>query len=149
VAWDDLVLGPQSESASVSGDFVLVRGDGVFAYQLAVAVDDWSMGITDVIRGSDLLTSTPRQIAILHALGTPDVPRYGHLPLVRAPDGSRLAKRTPNAIVRELREQGIAAADVIQMLAGALGLEGRTPAEMAANAKPGWLRRVRELRVSS
>ncbi len=152
IGWDDLVIGPQADSAArVAGDFVLVRGDGVFAYQLACAVDDWSMGITDVVRGSDLLSSTPRQLAILRALGTPSVPRYGHLPIVCAADGSRLAKRTPGAIVHELRARRRAPEAVIGVLGHALGL---TPDDspcaletLIASSSRGWLRGARELRV--
>lgn len=121
IAWDDREKGPQSDSpARAAGDFVLQRGDGVFAYQLACAVDDWAMGITDVIRGDDLLSSTPRQIAILNALGTDRVPSYGHLPLVKAADGSRLAKRTPGALVRDLRAKGISPKEILAILSGAL-----------------------------
>jgi glutamyl-tRNA synthetase len=126
-AWDDLVRGRVAMSADVAGDFVLVRGDGVFAYQLAVAVDDWAMGITDVVRGDDLLSSTPRQLALLGALGVPanTLPRYGHVPLVRAPDGSRLAKRTPRSTVRELREGGALPEQVIaELLARAIEPRG-------------------------
>ena len=74
------------------GDFLLRRSDGMFAYQLAVVVDDAAMGVTQVVRGSDLLDSTPRQIWLQEELGLPH-PEYGHVPLLLAPDGRRLAKR--------------------------------------------------------
>lgn len=74
------------------GDFILRRSDGVYAYQLAVVVDDAWMGVTQVVRGSDLLSSTPRQRYLLELLGCP-APEYGHVPLLLAPDGRRLAKR--------------------------------------------------------
>ena len=74
------------------GDFILRRSDGVYAYQLAVVVDDAWMGVTQVVRGSDLLDSTPRQLWLQERLGLPH-PEYGHVPLLLAPDGRRLAKR--------------------------------------------------------
>lgn len=76
----------------VSGDFILKRGDGAFAYQLAVVVDDYLAGVNQVVRGDDLLPSTPRQIYLQRLLGFPQ-PDYCHLPLVTGPDGSKLSKR--------------------------------------------------------
>jgi glutamyl-tRNA synthetase len=105
------------------GDFVLRRGDGVFAYQLAVVADDLAMRITDVVRGADLLASTPRQIVLSRLLGA-EPPRYWHVPLVVASDGSRLAKRTPGGTIRALRDAGIAAADVVSALRAGLGERG-------------------------
>jgi len=134
VHFEDGVAGPLAQDlARDVGDFVLRRGDGIFAYQLAVAVDDFAMGISDVVRGADLLSSTPRQIHLLRLLGA-SAPRYWHLPLVVASDGQRLSKRTPGARVRGLREAGIAAAAVVERLETALGLlpgdgaPGLTPA---------------------
>jgi glutamyl-tRNA synthetase len=135
VSYDDLVVGRvEQELAREVGDFVLRRGDGVFSYQLAVVVDDLAMGITDVIRGADLLGSTPRQIWLARVLGA-SPPRYGHVPMVVASDGSRLQKRTPGSVLRDLRERGVAAERVVGELAGELGLtatkEPRAPGDVA------------------
>jgi glutamyl-Q tRNA(Asp) synthetase len=93
IAFDDILRGHIEEDvAAETGDFVVRRADGVYAYQLAVVVDDAAQNITEVVRGADLLTSTARQIALQHALGLP-TPRYAHLPLVLNADGSKLGKR--------------------------------------------------------
>lgn len=93
IAFDDLLRGRVEENvAEVTGDFVVRRADGVFAYQLAVVVDDAAQGVTQVVRGGDLLSSTARQIALQRALGLP-TPEYAHLPLVVNADGSKLGKR--------------------------------------------------------
>jgi glutamyl-Q tRNA(Asp) synthetase len=119
------------------GDFIVRRADGLFAYQLAVVVDDAEQGVTEVVRGADLLDSTPRQIALQRALGYA-TPEYTHIPLVTNPDGSKLSKREASlplptlddARVREtlaaaLRHLGISidAAEPRVMLAEALRLQ--------------------------
>lgn len=93
IAFEDLLRGHIEENvAERTGDFVVRRADGLFAYQLAVVVDDAEQNVTQVVRGVDLLTSTPRQIALQRALGYP-TPEYAHVPLVTNPDGSKLGKR--------------------------------------------------------
>ena len=93
IAFDDLLRGRIEEHVgSQTGDFVVRRADGLFAYQLAVVVDDAEQGVTQVVRGVDLLGSTARQIALQRALGYP-TPAYAHIPMVTNPDGSKLGKR--------------------------------------------------------
>ena len=84
------------------GDFLLRRSDGMFAYQLAVVVDDAAMGVTEVVRGSDLLSSTPRQLYLYDLLGL-KTPEFIHFPLLLAPDGRRLSKRDADAGLDDLR----------------------------------------------
>ncbi|SDF86408.1 tRNA glutamyl-Q(34) synthetase GluQRS [Desulfovibrio legallii] len=112
----DAVQGPQRFTlAACGGDFALRRSDGVVAYQLAVAVDDGLMGVTQVVRGRDILPSTPRQIALLRLLGMP-VPAYAHVPLLLDAAGERLAKRHHSLALRELRERGVDARRVVGLL---------------------------------
>ncbi len=93
VHWCDRRLGEQGQQVDRSvGDFVLRRADGLWAYQLAVVVDDAEQGVGDIVRGEDLADNTPRQILLQRALGVP-TPRYLHTPLVRAPDGAKLSKQ--------------------------------------------------------
>ena len=92
VAFEDAVHGHVAQRVDRDvGDFVLLRTDGLWAYQLAVVVDDAEQGITDVVRGADLLDSTPRQVLLQRALGLP-TPRYAHLPLLLGEDGRKLSK---------------------------------------------------------
>jgi glutamyl-tRNA synthetase len=93
IRWHDGFAGEQSIPLKALGDFVIAKADGTAGYQLAVVVDDAAAGVTDVVRGDDLLDSTPRQIALYNALNLGRPPTYYHLPLVVGPDGRRLAKR--------------------------------------------------------
>ncbi|MDE2571289.1 MAG: tRNA glutamyl-Q(34) synthetase GluQRS [bacterium] len=133
--WEDLVLASQSARADAFGDIVVRRADGAFGYQLAVVIDDAEMGVTRVVRGADLISSTPRQLALYETLEYL-APRFGHVPLVLDGTGKRLAKRTPAATVAGLREAGEDPRTVIGRLAASLGwvAEGQdaTPSELLA-----------------
>lgn len=121
-AFVDGVRGPIAEGR-VHGDFVVRRADGLHAYQLAVVVDDLAMGITEVVRGEDLLLSTPRQLALARALDADALlPHYAHVPLVLGPDGQRLAKRHGGGTIAELRAAGRSGPSIVGALAASLGL---------------------------
>jgi glutamyl-tRNA synthetase len=105
-------------------DVVLLRADGVPAYNLAVVVDDAAQGVSQVVRGDDLLSSTPRQILLQRLLDLP-TPAYWHVPLVLGDDGQRLAKRHGAVTLPALRSQGWSEADVVGVLARSLGLARR------------------------
>ncbi len=102
---DDLIRGEVRFPNASQDDFVIARGDGTALYNFAVAVDDADMGITEVIRGDDHLSNTPKQLLVLRALGA-DPPRYAHVPLLHGPDGKKLSKRHGAASVQELRDAG-------------------------------------------
>ena len=105
VRFTDLVAGAQSENLALEcGDFLVRRSDGVFAYQLAVVVDDAEMGVTQVVRGRDLLGSVARQMYLQRLLSYP-TPAYAHVPLLVARDGRRLAKRDHDLDLGVLRER--------------------------------------------
>lgn len=124
ITFTDLVAGPQRFPPGAGGDFVVLRADGVIGYQLAVVVDDALMGVTHVLRGGDLLDSTPRQILLYRALGWP-VPRFGHLPLLLGPDGARLAKRHGAVTLAGIRAAGTRSEAVVGHLAYLSGLIDR------------------------
>lgn len=118
----DRVYGPIAQNLADScGDFIVQRADGVFAYQLAVVIDDADMGITEVVRGSDLLSSTPRQLYLQDVLGLSH-PHYAHLPLLVAPDGKRLSKRNRDLDLGTLRNQGKTPEEILGFLAYCVGL---------------------------
>ena len=118
----DWVYGPIAQNLAEScGDFIVQRADGVFAYQLAVVIDDADMGITEVVRGSDLLSSTPRQLYLQDVLGLSH-PQYAHLPLLVAPDGKRLSKRNRDLDLGTLRNQGKTPEEILGFLAYCVGL---------------------------
>jgi glutamyl-Q tRNA(Asp) synthetase len=105
VAFEDALQGPARHDLEKDfGDFVLYRADDVYAYQLAVVVDDAEQGITDVVRGADLLASTPRQLYLQQLLGLPR-PRYAHLPVAVNATGEKLSKQTFAAPVDDARPQ--------------------------------------------
>ncbi|MCD1261453.1 tRNA glutamyl-Q(34) synthetase GluQRS [Paenibacillus athensensis] len=118
--FDDALLGPQLYTGDSLGDFVVKRADGMFSYQLAVVVDDAAMGITDVLRGADLLDSTPRQLALYAALGLP-APRFAHVPLLADAAGERLSKRDKSLTLAALREAGVPAERLLGALAYTAG----------------------------
>jgi glutamyl-tRNA synthetase len=126
IRFEDAVHGAtELDVGATVGDFVVMRADGIAAYQLAVAADDAAMGISDVVRGEDLLPSTARQLLVYRALGLP-APRFAHVPLVVGEDGERLAKRHGALSLGELRERGADPRAVTGLLASlcALAPEG-------------------------
>lgn len=127
ISFRDALKGDQSFPAGTGGDFVVKRSDGIISYQLAVVIDDAAMAITDVLRGDDLLDSTPRQIALFRALKLP-MPAYAHLPLLYGPDGRRLSKRHGSVTLRELRHRGVKPESITGYLAYWTGLLDRPEA---------------------
>jgi glutamyl-Q tRNA(Asp) synthetase len=140
ISFTDRFAGPVTQRlAGESGDFVLKRADGYWAYQLAVVVDDAEQGVTDVVRGADLLESTPRQIYLQRLLGVLE-PRYLHVPVVRNDVGEKLSKQT-GAVAVQPGDEGAAVAALVQA-AGFLGLD-MSAASLEAfwrASVPGWAR---------
>lgn len=146
VTFQDALHGAVTESvAATTGDFIVRRSDGIISYQLAVVVDDALMGVTQVVRGGDLLSSTARQLALYDALGYPRPSLFAHTPLVVDRDGARLAKRTDAAGLAALRAAGYISAQVVGALAASCGLcptdTAVTPAELLLKFDPSRLRR--------
>ena len=129
VRFEDAVQGPQVYDPHAEvGDFVVRRADGIYAYQLAVVVDDAAMGMTQVLRGEDLLASTARQIGLYRLLGLTE-PRFAHAPLMLGPVGEegvaqRLSKRDRAVSLGALREDGAEAREVVARLARSCGVSG-------------------------
>jgi glutamyl-tRNA synthetase len=138
VEWLDLCRGPLAVDPSrVGGDFVVGRSNAGPAYQLAVVADDALMGITQVIRGDDLIPSTPRQVLLYRALGDGG-PEFGHVPLAIGPDGRRLAKREGSIKLATLRERGADPRRLVGWLVQSFGGE----AEVRAGWPRDWIGRV-------
>jgi glutamyl-tRNA synthetase len=126
VVWDDLFLDRvEIEPRQVGGDFVVARQGAGHAYQLAVVADDAAMGVTQVVRGADLLPSTPRQILLYRQLGWP-LPRFGHVPLTKTPDGRRLAKRDASLKLAALRAAGVDSRALVGALVHSCGWVGES-----------------------
>ncbi len=136
VSFEDRLLGRREEEVD---DFVIRRNDGAPAYQLAVVVDDAAQGIGEVVRGADLVDSTPRQILLSRLLGL-ETPRYAHVPLVIGPDGRRLAKRHGAVTLAARGALGEGPGDVLAWMALSLGLaepgERPTPADLLSRFDP-------------
>src|SRR3989440_7500647 len=124
LAFHDEIAGDRSfDTQQLVGDFVLRRGDGIFAYQLAVVVDDGAMGITQVLRGADLVSSTARPILLPRLLGHRE-PRWAHAPLVVTPGGERLSKRDRPLSLSALRARGADPRRIVADLAHLSGMTG-------------------------
>jgi glutamyl-tRNA synthetase len=123
IEFDDAFAGHQSFQMNTLGDFVIEKADRTPSYQLAAVVDDAAMNMTQVVRGDDLIDSTPRQIMLYRALGMPEkIPRYMHLPLVVGEDGKRLAKRHGDTLLSHYREAGVSPERVLAMMARWCGI---------------------------
>ena len=148
VTFDDEFAGRRAFDVSgLLGDFVIAKADGTAAYQLAVVVDDAEAGVTHVVRGDDLLDSTPRQILLYRALGLSDrIPSYCHLPLVIGTDGRRLAKRHGDTRLSFYRERSVPAARVLALLARWCGIDACDGEEAISAA--GLIQRFRPNRMS-
>jgi glutamyl-tRNA synthetase len=133
ISFTDGVQGEATQNlAQDCGDFILRRSDGVFAYQLAVVVDDALMGVNQVVRGEDLLDSTPRQIWLQRQWGFPQ-PDYFHVPLLYGTDGHRLSKRQKDLDLGSIRSKGTSPEEVVGRLAHWAGLIDRPEPVKAAD----------------
>ncbi|MCR2807132.1 tRNA glutamyl-Q(34) synthetase GluQRS [Paenibacillus soyae] len=131
IAFEDGAAGWMRYDGDALGDFVVKRADGMFSYQLAVTVDDAAMGITDVLRGADLLDSTPRQLALYEALGS-QAPAFAHIPLVADESGQRLSKRDKSLTLASLKQAGVPPERLVGALAHMAGWTERLETVSAA-----------------
>lgn len=139
IRFHDAVAGEiREETSRTVGDFVVRRADGVFAYQLAVVVDDALMDVTQVVRGDDLLSSTARQLVLYDALGYPPPDVYAHVPLLSDAAGARLSKRDAAAGLAPLRERGVQPTEVVGWLANTCGLTPTTEPVSASQLARGF-----------
>lgn len=123
-SFHDMICGEQNVSLQeCGGDFTLRRSDDMWAYQFAVSVDDATLGITQVVRGDDLLTSTPKQLYLFSLLGY-QAPEYAHIPLLLDAQGRRLAKRHESLSLAAMYEKGIQPKQIITYLASLMGIDG-------------------------
>ena len=128
ITFHDEFAGPQSVNVQrQAGDFIVATKAGLPAYQLAVVVDDHAQRITHIVRGDDLIRSTPRQLLVYRALGLTPEPAYIHVPLVLGPDGRRLAKRHGDTRLIHYQQRGVPAERILGLLAQWSGLTPRTP----------------------
>ena len=149
IRFTDAEFGVQEQNLNADvGDFVLQRADGIFAYQLAVVVDDARQGITHIVRGADLLSNTARQIYLQGILGLP-TPQYRHLPLVLDPHGEKLSKQTQATEINTTNSatvlQALQAAALHLGLNGISDGQGQPIAEWLLQAKHAWVDRTKEL----
>jgi glutamyl-tRNA synthetase len=132
IPFTDELAGPQSLNLHRHvGDFIVATRAGLPAYQLAVVIDDARAGVTHIVRGDDLIASTPRQLLLYRLLALSPVPRYLHLPLVVGPDGRRLAKRHGDTRLSHYRDHGVPADRIIGLLAEWSGIGPRRPMSAA------------------
>ncbi|MFC5531200.1 tRNA glutamyl-Q(34) synthetase GluQRS [Cohnella yongneupensis] len=139
VTFSDGWAGEVTFADDAVSDFVVKRADGMYSYQLAVTVDDAAMGITDVLRGADLLDSTPRQLALYEALGL-TAPSFTHVPLLVDANGERLSKRDHSITLSSLRDSGMTPEQLVGVLACAAGWIDRptplAPADLIPHFRP-------------
>jgi glutamyl-tRNA synthetase len=132
LTWHDQLSGPHTANVAAQlGDFIVAKGDGTPAYQLAVVVDDHAMGVTEVLRGDDLIPSTFRQLDLMRAFAW-SPPSYMHVPLMIGPDGRRLAKRHGDTRLSWFRDAGYEAPQLVGYLAWSAGLL-ESPTRVCAN----------------